>query len=224
MDAREEATDIGRRLDVCGFVFSAPPDAIFRNIGPTYVRDAWQRLGQVLNRHGVAADDLSWGMMHPGETHIRRLRNDEPCRFIGWTSRNLVEFDADARWGLVDAELGVGTPPLRSAVTWRSLRWQIGGEEVALGLRLFEALATDEYTDWSPHDILAGGRNLSEPWVRVAAALRDVSQTGLDSALAAAERSYSTLGYRIVLRGYQAFATGWGLALRFPDPPELGNV
>jgi hypothetical protein len=33
LDARVEPTDAGRRLDVGGFVFSDPPEALFRAIG-----------------------------------------------------------------------------------------------------------------------------------------------------------------------------------------------
>jgi hypothetical protein len=220
LDAREEPTVVGRRLDVGGFVFSDRPEAIFRSIGADYVRDAWHHLGDVLGRHEVPGDDLSWGMMHPGETSVEGVGAEDPGRYVGWTSPRLAAFDADPRWGAVDAALGRGSPPLRSAVTWRSLRWRIGGGEVALGLRLFEAWATDEYTEWSPSVVFSVPRDDSEPWVRAAAAIRDGDQRLLDRALAAAEQVYSAIGYRIVVRGYRAYADGWGLGLRFPALPE----
>ena len=220
LDVWEEPADGGRRLDVGGFVFSDPPEEIFRGISATYLRDAWHWLGDVLVRHEITSDDLAWGMMHPGETVVTGVRPDDPCRFIGWTSRDLDTFDTNTSWRLVDDELGRGSPPLRCAVTGRSLRWRIGGDDTVLGLRLFEALATDEYTDWNPQVVLSAARDESEPWVRIAVAIRENDQASLDRALAAAERTYSGTGFRIVVRGYQAYAAGWGLGLRFPCPPK----
>jgi hypothetical protein len=215
LDARREPTDVGRRLEVGGFVFGDPPDALFRGIDADYLRGAWYRLGAVLSRHGIQAGDLSWGCMHPGETYIPGEGRDEPCRFIGWTSRELASFDADAAYGAVDEALSRGSPVLRCAVTWRSVKWRIAGDD-ALGLRLFEALATDEPSEWSPDVVLATERDESEPWVRAALAVRAGDQRLLDEALASAARAYTPVGYRMVVRGYQAYADGWGLGLQFP--------
>lgn len=216
LDAREEPTTVGRRLDVGGFVFADPPEVLFRCIGIDYIRDAWLRLVRILSEYEIASEDLSWGILHPGESHVSACRWDDPCRFIGWTSPQLMDFDTHPQREAVEGALTRGLPRLGCGVTWRSLRWRIGGDEYALGLRLFEALATDEYTEWAPEVVLAVPRDDSEAWVRVAHAVKDRDQVRLDQAFRDAARAYSPVGYRIVVRGYQAYADGWELGLRFP--------
>ena len=85
-----------------------------------------------------------------------------------------------------------------------------------MGLRLFEAMTTDDITVWSPSNIFAVPRDESEPWIRAAVAIRDVDQRRLDQALAEAGRIYSPIGYRVVVRGYQAYAAAWGSRVGTP--------
>ncbi len=222
LDAREHSGFGAGHLYVGGFVFTDPPESVFRSVGEDYVRDAWSHVSEVLDRQGMAANDLSWGAMHPGVTVVagggREWR--DPGRYLGWTSLLLYGFDADARWGAVDEELSRHSPQLRCAVTWRSHQWSIAGDEIALGLRLFEAMTTDDITVWSPSNIFAVPRDESESWIRAAAAIRDGDQWRLDRALAEAGRIYSPIGYRIVVRGFRAYAAAWAPGLQFPPVPD----
>ena len=221
LDAREQSR-YGGRLYAGGFVFSDPPEAVFRGIGEDYVRDAWSHVCQVLGRHRMSVVDLSWGAMHPGVTMVAGGGGDwrDPGRYLGWTSWLLNKFDEDARWGAVDEELRHRSPQLRCAVTCRSHQWRIAGDEIALGLRLFEAVATDDITAWNPSHIFEVLRDESEPWIRAAVAIRDVDQRRLDQALAEAGRIYSPIGYRVVVRGYRAYAAYWASGLEFPPVPD----
>jgi hypothetical protein len=223
LDAREERTSwAGSALYVGGFVLSDSSERIFRAIGADYIRDAWRHLGDVLNRHEMRADDLSWGLMHPGVTALedQAQRWRDPCRWLGWTSCDLYGFDANPRWKALDAELSAQSPQLRCAMTWRSHRWRISGDEIGLGLRLFEAVGLDDLTVWNPSFIFEVPRDESEPWICAAAAIRDDDQQRLDQSLAEAERTYTAIGYRIVVLGFHGYASAWAPALRFPSLPE----
>jgi hypothetical protein len=105
-----------------------------------------------------------------------------------------------------------GSPALRCAFTWRSLKWNIAPDNYELALRLIERLCTEEPSDWSPDYILADWHPYDwAPWVWIARAIRDNDQEGLDSALAEAKALYSPLGYRIVVRGYTKWTETWQL-------------
>jgi hypothetical protein len=107
------------------------------------------------------------------------------------------------------------------AATWRSLKWTIAPDEYALGLRLIEALATDEISDWAPALILKHAGDANGAWIEIAQALDALDQDALDRVLVRAQATYSPLGYRIVIRGFAAFIhdPGMSLAIRFPEEP-----
>lgn len=73
LDAREGPTDAGGRLEVGGFVLADPFEAILRSISASYIRNAWERVRDVLTRSRLAPADLSWGWLHPGKTWIAGL-------------------------------------------------------------------------------------------------------------------------------------------------------
>lgn len=207
----------GRRLDVGGFVFADPPEVLWRNIGSGYIRTAWDHLTQVLAQHHIVVADLRWGAMHQGETNVAGVSHSDPCRFIGWTSQSMADEHDHPRWSAMNESLVHQNPALRCAFTWRSLQWRIAPDDLDLGLQLFEALAIDETTDWSPDHILSVPRDPHEPWIRAAMAIRDASQEALNNTLASAQASYSPLGYRIVSRGFEGYSAECNLGLRFPQ-------
>lgn len=213
----QQAT-LGRRLDVGGFVLADPPEAIFCHIGRDYIKAAWDNLCVVLKQHGIVIPDLLWGTLHPGETWVTETHSSDPCCYIGWTSQGIADLYEEPRWKVVDEALAACIPSLRCAFTWRSLQWRIPPEDIPFGIRLFEAYAIDEVTEWSPEVIFSVPRDLTEPWVRAAAAVRDRDQEALDGALAAAKTRYSPLGYRIVVHGFHGYASSWKLGLQFPLP------
>lgn len=142
---------------------------------------------------------------------------------MGWTSRDLKDFDLDSRDEAIDAELAAGQPALRCAVAWRSLKWTIAPDDEALGLRLIEALSTDGGADWAPDWILQHADTETGARIEIARALHALDQEALDQALdqalAQAQATYSPLGYKVVLRGFASFLgqPGMNLAVRFPQ-------
>jgi hypothetical protein len=224
LDAREEPTDAGRRLDAGGFVLADRFETILRSISAPYLHTAWDRLSAMLTRYQLAPTDLSWGWLHPGGTTrpVGLERGDTPSDFVGWTSRDLKDFDLDSRFEVIDAELAQGQPTLRCAVAWRSLKWTIAPDDEALGLRLIEALSTDEVTDWAPDWILQHADREAGAWIEIARALHALDQEALDQALAQARATYSPLGYRMVRLGFAAFVhqPGQHLPICFPQDPN----
>lgn len=210
LDAVEEPRDAGRALYVGGFVLADSFGTLLRNIGETYLAAAWSRLSASLTAFDVAPNDLSWGSMHPGETYLENKTQHAPSDFLGWTSRELQNFDEDPRYQQLDMALRQGTPKLRCAVTWRSLKWNIAPNNFGLALRLIEAMYTDGGPEWNPDLVLAEQPSPTEPWCKVAKAIRDDNQSDVDQALAEAEQQYSPLGYRIVVRANAAWVTNWG--------------
>jgi hypothetical protein len=208
---------------VGGFVLADPFEAILRSISASYLRTAWQRVSGVLTRSQLAPTDLSWGWLHPGTTRIAGLEQRAAASdYVGWTSRDLKDFDLDSRFEAIDAELAAGQPTLRCAVAWRSLKWTIAPDDVALGLRLTEALATDSSTYWTPSWVLTHAKADDGAWVEIARALHTLDQDALDRALAQARVTYSRLGYQIVWRGFASVIhrPGVDVAIRFPQAPS----
>lgn len=226
LEALREPSDVGRRLDVGGFVLSDPFEQILRKISADYLREAWERLSIVLGRHRIEQpDDLSWGHMHAGETEVPGATGSAPSGFTGWTSRRLVRFDEHPKYARVDEELGAGTPKLRCAVTWRSSRWMIAPDDYGTALRLIEELWTGEPSGWAPVWLLGSLADRPEQegaWLKVARAIRDDDQWHLDQALAEARAQYSPLGYCILLRGFEGYVDNWkdNFAVRVPPPWE----
>jgi hypothetical protein len=227
LDAREEPPDVGRLLDVGGFIFANPFETILRSLAVSYLRDAWEHVSSVLARFHLVPNDLSWGCLHPGVTRIAGLeQRAAPSDYVGWTSRDLQHFDLDSRYHAIDAELAQGQPALRCAASWRSLKWTIAPDEYALGLHLTEALATDEISDWAPAWVLEHAGGTSGAWVEIAQALDALDRDALDRALIQAHATYSPLGYRIVIRGFAWFihqpgmSLAMSLAMQFPEEPS----
>ena len=212
LDDLEEPTN-GRRLDVGGFVLGDPFDEFLRNISEDYLRIAWEHLSRVLEQKRVVADDLSWGWMYPGETGFPdegRLPDyrSAPGDYIGWTSCDLSEMWRSDQDRLLDEILRTSKPCLRCTATWRSLKWRIAPNDFALALRLVEAICVDEISDWHPDILPEGNVNPSELWRKFAKAIRDDDQSSLDLLLSQAKHEYSTLGFRILVRGYATYIHG----------------
>jgi hypothetical protein len=216
LDALQEPTTVGRRLDVGGFILADSFEFFLTNISQAYLRDAWQRLSRILAQYDVRPNDLSWGMLHPGETYLPDHKAASPGDYVGWTSRELADFDDDIRYRQIDKELAKETPTIRCAVTWRSLKWAIDPDSYALALRLIEALDTDELTDWHPDFVLQDRPNPTEAWLKIAKAIQDQDQQQLDVAVNAAQASYSPLGYRMVIRAYTAHLAANYVPLQMP--------
>ncbi|HEX3270568.1 MAG TPA: hypothetical protein VHR15_07960 [Ktedonobacterales bacterium] len=223
LDALEEPTDVGRRLDAGGFILADPFETILRTLSIEYLRGAWERVSSALTRYHLAPIDLSWGCLHPGVTRIKGLeQRAAPSDYTGWTSRALSDFFLDRRYHTIDAELAQGRPALRCACSWRSGKWNIAPNDFALGLGLIEALATDEISDWAPAVILKHAGDTSGAWIEIAQALDSLDQDALDQALVQARSSYSLLGYRIVIRGFAGYIRqpGINMAIQFPEEPN----
>jgi hypothetical protein len=99
-------------------------------------------------------DDLSWGWLHGGVTYISGRIQPAPSDFTGWTSLKLDDFDKYTSFIRLDDELKSGSPVLRCACSYRTAKWRIAPDDFPLGLKLIEALWTDEPTDWSPGGVL----------------------------------------------------------------------
>lgn len=200
-----------------GFVLADPFDSLLRLLSPAYLDDAWERLTSVLSQYHLDLPDLSWGWLHPGLTKIVGIHPPAPSDYVGWTSQNLARFFEDSRYVTIDEQLQQlnRTPPtLRCAYCYRSFKWRIAPEEFSLGLRMIEAIATDEISNWSPPWILAdwspaaqlqGNESASEPWLEMARAIQTRDQQRLNTAVQAAESEYTQVGYQIVVRGFGVF-------------------
>jgi hypothetical protein len=210
LDAVEEPTDAGRALYAGGFVLADPFDTILRNLSEEYLEKAWNRTHSLLKQHEVNPGDLTWAFFHGGETHVPglRLRSSlmSPGDYIGWSSRELYNFDYKGIYSQLDSDLRKEFPKIACIHTWRSLKWRIPPNHFAKALRLIEALCIDEATDWSLDHVLQEGRSRDEPWVKIAQALRNNDQRELDVTLEEAKATYTPIGYRVVLQGYTAYA------------------
>lgn len=69
LDALEEPGNVGHLLAVGGFVLADPFEVVLRSLSREYLRAAWRHLRPLLRRRGALPDDLSWGCLHPDETH-----------------------------------------------------------------------------------------------------------------------------------------------------------
>ncbi len=220
LDAVEESTDAGRLLYAGGFVLADPFETLLRQLSGEYLRAAWGHLSALLTRYQGAPADLSWGFLHPGETRIPGLVRSTPSDWIGWTSGALANASDDGRYAplIEDLDQDQARPLLRYAATSRAMIWRIAPDDDVLGLRLIEALCTDEVSDWLPQHILENARDATDPWIRMARAILDEDQRQLDSAVAAARGAYSAAGYRIVARGYGAYLQAWSDSVKMHLP------
>jgi len=223
LDPHEEPTDAGRRLDAGGFVLADPFETILRYISVGYLREAWERLSTILAEYQMRPTDLSWGWLHSGETYISDKKLASPSNYTGWISRELKRVDLDSRYQAIDVALANGRPALRCAVSWRSLKWNIAPDDYLLGLRLVEALSTDEITDWAPAYLLQEADTTTGAWIEIAQAIHILDQVALDRAIAHAHATYSPLGYQIVVCGFAAFLhqPGMNPKVHFPQEPGM---
>ena len=90
-----------------------------------------------------------------------------------------------------------------------------------MALRLIEAICTDEISDWVPRFIVEDVRRPIGPWHQIAQAILDGDQWQLERAMEDARRSYSRLGYRIVIRGYAFYVATEPEAVRVRLAMEL---
>ena len=230
-----------------GFVFGETFDTLLHHLSEGYLRAAWERLSSILQRYAVVADGLTWGWLHGGVTEVPGMTLPAPSDFTGWTSPRLARFYENSTFEQLDNDLRAASPVLRCACTYRAHYWRIAPDDFTTGLRLIEALWTDDPADWSPSSVLldqqhllalnrqfgaayqrgdqveadrfwaeesavrasvspeyrlTDSQGLNEPWRKIARALHERDQQQLRNALAAAQRAYSPLGYRILLRGY----------------------
>lgn len=210
IDALQEPTLVGRRLDAGGFILADPFDTFLQKISEAYLEEAWSQLTVVLQTYQPPVFDLSWGWFHPGETGAPGLTEKAPHNYLGWSSLWLADFYLDQRFTQIDQELMSLTPSLRFVTSWRSLKWRIEPTDYKLALRLIEEICTEEGSDWVPKYILENNQNANNPWVNIARAILDEDQSQLDLALAEAKANYSSLGYQILVRGYKGYLeTGW---------------
>lgn len=204
---------VGRSLPVGGFVFGDSFDVLLRQISENYLRAAWSRLSSVLEQNQIDVKDLSWGWMHPGETgfdDIGRVPKDDfvPSNYLGWTSCGLSEIWRTKQLHHLDEILKASVPSLRCTATWRSLKWRIAPDNFPLALKLIEALCTVDVPDWNPEVVLDGTTDPPELWRKVALAIRDDNQEYLDRTVEEAKRSYTSLGFRILVLGYTRYLDG----------------
>ncbi|MEM9777216.1 MAG: hypothetical protein AAF902_21745 [Chloroflexota bacterium] len=206
LDALELKTDAGRRLDVGGFILADSFDQMLRNISAEYVHTAWQNIVEALTDAAFEIpDDLTWGIMHGGDTHAPDIESS-PANYFGWTSRKLKDFDSHPLYSAIDSNLISSTPSIRCACTWRSLKWNARPDDFKFGLRLFEAITTDELTDWSPLNpsVLQDSIESREIWRRAVNAIGQQDQDALIQTLNSAKEAYSEVGFRIVRRALTA--------------------
>lgn len=218
LDRLLEPMIVGRLLDVGGFVLADPFETILQYLSEGYLRSAWHNLSSALDRYEVIASDLSWGWLHPGETHLSGMDYFAPSALVGWSSQQLADFDHDPRFRIIDAELRLSQPAITCACTWRSRKWRIAPDDFASGLRLVEGLSTSEVSDWAPEYIIRESRSPYGAWHAIASAILAEDQHALDQALVLAQNTYSPIGYRIVLDGYASYLGQNGIesAITFP--------
>ncbi|WP_190799618.1 hypothetical protein [Leptolyngbya sp. FACHB-541] len=206
-----EVPRCGRRLDVAGFVLGDSFETILRNISENYLSAAWARVSERLKQNHIFASDLTWGWMHPGETGLPdTLDTPEasiviPTNFTGWTSCELSEIWRTGECKRLDAQLKNGVPSIRCTATWRSLKWNIAPQDYQLALKLIEVNCTEEVSDWHPTSVL---QNIDEPielWRQIGRAIQDNNQPQVDTLLEEARHLYTSLGFRILLRGYKTY-------------------
>jgi hypothetical protein len=194
-----------RGLDVGGFALADPFDTLLRSLSEDYLQAAWLRLDSALKRYQLRPGDISWGYFYRSDLRLPGAVLDLPSDYFGWSSKELENFDADSRFGQIDEDLAQGSPSMRCVVTWKSVKWRIPPDDYAMGLRIVELISGLEPTDWAPDVVLQPGRDVTEPWVKVAQAIRDDDQQELDRALAEVKEAYTPTGYRMVVRGYGTY-------------------
>jgi hypothetical protein len=206
-----EVPRCGRRLDVAGFVFGDSFETILRNISENYVSAAWMRVSECLEQNHIFANDLTWGWMHNGETGLPdTYRTPEayaanPIEFTGWTSCELSEIWRTGECDRLDAQLKKGTPSIRCTATWRSLKWTIAPQDYPLALKLIEVNCTEEVSEWHPTYVLKNMNEPTELWRQIGKAIQDNNQQHVDTLIEEARQSYTSLGFRILLRGYKTY-------------------
>lgn len=202
----EQSTTVGRRLDVVGFVLGDSFDIILRNISEDYLQSGWVRLSEILQRHDIRCDDLSWGWLHDGETGFYNsdgIREPpRPTDYLGWTSCQLADLHPIGTFHHLDAELQLGSPSLRYAETWRSNKWNIAPQNYALALKLIEHICTEDLVNWTPRVLLENVEHPEELWHQIAKSLEEKSQHKLNMLIEEARQSYTPLGFRMMLRGF----------------------
>jgi hypothetical protein len=209
-----------------GFVFGDSFDVLLRQLSENYLRAAWSGLSSVLEQNQIAAEDLSWGWMHPGVTgfdDVDRAPGDSfaPGDYIGWTSCGLSEIWRTEQLYHLDEILKASVPPLRCTATYRSLKWRIAPDNFSLALKLIEALCTVDIPDWNPEVVLNGTTEPPELWRKMALAIRDDNQEYLDRTVEEAKRSYTSLGFRILVLGYTRYLDGGGYTGTLRLPPVV---
>ncbi len=210
LEVLEMPTNVGRRLDVGGFILADPFDRLLREISADYLFTAWSKVAKILAEFRIKPDDLTWGFLHPGETFVSCQQPPSPSDFTGWTSRKLAMFEKeDKRFQEIDEALAASQPIVRFVFTWRSLEWRIIPDDFPTALRLVEALWTDDITAWNPDCLLQEHHHVEESWLNVAKAVHQDDQGQLDQALAKAEAQYSPLGFKIMRRGFAAHVSEW---------------
>lgn len=217
-----------------GFILADPFGTQLRLLSEEYLREAWERLDPVLAQYQLHPPDLSWGWLHPGITrpNLVGMYPLAPSDYVGWISQDLARFWEDSRYVAIDEQLQQYNhmpPMLRCASCYRSLKWRIAPEEYHLALRMIEAMATEETSNWSPPWILRdwaapvelhGSGTANEPWLEMARAIQAQDQHHLDEAVRAAKSAYSPAGYRLVVHGFGSFISQLEFHLQLPDLPD----
>lgn len=191
-------------LEVGGFVFSDAPDQIFRALSDRYLASAWAEFTTICESVRIDSTELFWGSLHPGVADVPDCRPNDPCRLIGWTGESLFHSSREQR-SVIEKTLQRRSSNLAFGTSYRSAQWQIGGGD-ARGLRLFQAIATCDISDWSPDWLVDDSRNRSEPWVKVAIAISERNHHALHSSLQDAAQTYTSAGFQVVHIGFQRWA------------------
>jgi hypothetical protein len=220
-------TSVGRRLDVGGFVLGDSFDTFLTHISEDYLHARWTRLSSFLEQHRIEVSDLTWGWMHNGETGFEgesyeyRQSVASPMDFIGWTSCELCrQWSTYEVCNVLDNELKSGSPPLRCTMIWRSLKWSIEPQDYQTALKLIEAICSDP-VEWHADFLLQFNKEPTELWRLIAASIRDNDQKRCDALIEKARQTYSPLGFRMLLRGYNSYTTLGGLyegEVTVPEP------
>lgn len=221
----EQPTTVGRRLDVVGFVLGDSFDTILRNISEDYLRNSWIRLSEILKRHDIQCDDLSWGLLHNGENSLFNANGlqepDRPTDYLGWTSCQLANLYPLWTFHHLGAELQTGSPSLRHTETWRALKWNIAPDDYPRALKLIEHICTADIVAWIPEVLLQKVEQPEELWHRIAKSFEEENQQKLDDLIEEARQSYTPLGFRLLLRGfgYYLWSEAYEGKLTWPELP-----
>jgi hypothetical protein len=209
----EEPPITGRLLPTGGFILADSFDTFLRGISGAYLATLWGNLEPVLDTAGFNPRDLTWGMLHAGNTWLDNKPAPTPLDYLGLLSPGLERFDqalydgkgAGSAIATLDQHLQQMTPALRCASCWRSSRWRIAPNDYTTALLLIEDVCTDEISNWYPPFIVETSGPHPAPWQQIAHALVHSDASALDAAVRTARESYSPIGFRIVWQGYARF-------------------